>query len=408
MTIRRIRAAKLIDGTGAAPVANAAVLIDGERIVALGPDASVPCPDFAERLDVGERTLLPGLVDCHSHLNLPGDGTSIEDAAALGDDLLLLQSAENARTTLLSGVTSLRDNGARHATTFAVKEAIRRKIITGPRLSISGRPITMTGGHCWPFGGEADGTDGVRAAVRRMVKEGADWIKVMATGGGTLNTMLYRPSFTAAELRVVVDEAHAANRPAAAHCSCTAGIVNALDAGVDMIIHGNFNDPHGRFAFDRDVARRIADQGVWVNPTLHVNRVRLWRLERLSSERPLTDAETADLELQRSRYGERVQNFQDLLAAHVRVVAGSDSGWSFYKFGGFVHEIEAMASAGLGASAALRAATLDSGESMGVARDVGSLEVGKLADVLVVDGDPSVDTTALSRVSDVFLSGVRI
>ena len=121
MTIRRIRAAKLIDRTGAAPVANAAVLIDGERIVALGPDASVPCPDFAERLDVGERTLLPGLVDCHSHLNLPGDGTSIEDAAALGDDLLLLQSAENARTTLLSGVTSLRDNGARHATTFAVK-----------------------------------------------------------------------------------------------------------------------------------------------------------------------------------------------------------------------------------------------------------------------------------------------
>jgi imidazolonepropionase-like amidohydrolase len=408
MTVRRIRAAQLLDGTRAAPLQNAAILIDGERIVALGPDASVPCPDSAERLDFGDRTLLPGLVDCHSHLNLPGDGTGIEAAADLGDELLLLQSAQNARTTLLSGVTSLRDNGARHTTTFTVRDAIRRKIITGPRLSISGRPITMTGGHCWPFGGEADGPDGVRAAVRQMVKEGADWIKVMATGGGTVNTLPYRPSYTAAELRVVVDEAHAANRLAAAHCSCTAGIVNALDAGVDMIIHGNFNDPDGNFRFDHDVARRIADQGVWVNPTLHVNRVRLWRLERLASERSLTDAETADLELQRRRYGERVQNFQDLLAAGVKVVAGSDSGWSFYRFGGFVHEVEAMAAAGLGAAAALRAATLDSAESMGIAAEVGSLEVGKLADLLVVDGDPSIATSALSRVKAVFLGGLPI
>jgi imidazolonepropionase-like amidohydrolase len=147
---------------------------------------------------------------------------------------------------------------------------------------------------------------------------------------------------------------------------------------------------------------------VWVNPTLHVNRVRLWRLERLAQKRRLTDDETADLELQRRRYGERVENFQGLLAAGVRVVAGSDSGWSYYKFGGFVHEIEAMASAGLGASAAVRSATLDSAESMGVARDVGSLEVGKFADLVVVDGDPSMDTSALSRVEAVFVGGEPI
>ena len=146
----------MLDGTSAAPIDNAAVLIDGDRIVAVGPDASVPSPDGVERLDFGDGTLLPGLVDCHSHLNLPGDGTTIEAAAAGGDDLLLLQSAENARGTLQSGVTSLRDNGARHHTTFVVREAIRCKVISGPRLSIAGRPITMTGGHCWPFGGEAE------------------------------------------------------------------------------------------------------------------------------------------------------------------------------------------------------------------------------------------------------------
>src|SRR5258708_32801961 len=179
----------------------------------------------------------------------------MEGAAAEGDDMLLLRSAENARITLQAGITTLRDNGARHRTTFSVKEAIRRKIISGPRLSISGRPITMIGGHCWPFGGEANGVDGLRQAVRQMVKEGADWIKLMATGGGTANTLPYRPSFTVDELRAAVERAHAANRQSAAHCSCTAGMVNALDAGIDMIIHGNFNDPDGHFAFDRDVAR---------------------------------------------------------------------------------------------------------------------------------------------------------
>ena len=408
MSLIRITAGRLADGIGTPSIVNAAILIDGERIVEVGPAATVPTPDGAQTFDFPTQTLMPGLVDCHSHLNLPGDGTTIEGAAADGDDIALLRSAENARTTLQSGVTTLRDNGAMNRTTFSIKEALRRKIITGPRLSISGRPITMTGGHCWPFGGEADGAEAVRQSVRQMVKEGADWLKMMATGGGTLNTMPYRPSYTVAELRAGVEEAHAADRLAAAHCSCTAGMVNAIDAGFDMIIHGNFHDPDGRFVFDRDVARRIADQGVWVNPTLHVNRVRLWRLERLAEERALTEAETADLALNRQRYRERQENMQGLLEAGVKLVAGSDSGWSYYRFGDFVHEVEAMASAGLGVGAAFQAATLESARSMGLDREVGSLEAGKLADLLVVDGDPTADVSALSRVVAVWLGGQRV
>jgi len=408
MSLIRITAGRLADGIGTPSIVNAAILIDGERIVEVGPAATVPTPDGAQTFDFPTQTLMPGLVDCHSHLNLPGDGTTIEGAAADGDDIALLRSAENARTTLQAGVTTLRDNGAMNRTTFSIKEALRRKIITGPRLSISGRPITMTGGHCWPFGGEADGAEAVRQSVRQMVKEGADWLKMMATGGGTLNTMPYRPSYTVAELRAGVEEAHAADRLAAAHCSCTAGMVNAIDAGFDMIIHGNFHDPDGRFVFDRDVARRIADQGVWVNPTLHVNRVRLWRLERLAEERALTEAETADLALNRQRYRERQENMQGLLEAGVKLVAGSDSGWSYYRFGDFVHEVEAMASAGLGVGAAFQAATLESARSMGLDREVGSLEAGKLADLLVVDGDPTADVSALSRVVAVWLGGQRV
>jgi imidazolonepropionase-like amidohydrolase len=241
-----------------------------------------------------------------------------------------------------------------------------------------------------------------------MVKDGADWIKMMATGGGTVNTMPYRPSYTVQELRAGVEEAHAANRLAAAHCSCTAGMVNALDAGFDMIIHGNFHDSDGNFVFDRDIAKRIADQGVWVNPTLHVNRVRLWRLERFAQERELTEQETADLALNRRRYRERQENMQGLLEAGVKLVAGSDCGWSYYAFGGFVHEVEAMASAGLGASAAFQAATLESARAMGVDREVGSLEAGKYADLLIVDGDPTTDVGALGRVEAVWLGGQRV
>lgn len=405
MTMTRISAGRLLDGTGAASIPNGAILFDDDRIVAVGPEAAVPTPDGAQSFTFPTKTLTPGLVDCHSHLNMPGDGTTIEGTAADGDDLCLLRSAENARTMLLSGVTTLRDNGAMHRTTFAIKEALRRQIITGPRLSIAGRPITMTGGHCWPLGGEADGEDAVRQSVRHLVKEGADWIKVMATGGGTVGTIPYRPSYTATELAAVVDEAHRANRLAGAHCSCTAGMVNALDAGVDMIIHGNFTNPQGAFELDADVAKRIADQGVWVNPTLHVNRVRLWRLERISRERPLSEQEQAELALHRERYLDREANFQGLLAAGVKVAAGSDSGWSYYAFGAFVHEIEAMASAGLGAAGAFKSATLDSAASMGLDHDVGSLEVGKLADLLLVDGDPTTDVAALQRVQAVWLGG---
>jgi imidazolonepropionase-like amidohydrolase len=404
----RVHAGRLVDGTGSPHIVDGAVLIEGERIVAVGPDAAVPTPAEADHRDFPDLTMIPGLVDCHSHLNLPGDGTSIENAAVDGDELLLLRSAENARKALESGVTTLRENGASHRTAFSIKEAIRRGIIRGPRLSISGRPLTVTGGHCWPFGGEADGIDGVRAAVRQLVKEGADWIKVMTTGGGTRNTNPYRASYTPQELRAIVDEAHASGRLTGAHASGMAGILASLDAGFDMIIHCNAYDTEGRHAFRPDVARRIVDQGAWVNPTMHVGRARIWRLERLATQRPLTETETADLARERRSYAERCDNFQGLLAAGVRLVAGSDVGWSYYRFGDFAHEVDAMAEAGMGAAAAFCAATLDCARSMGLDRDVGSLEPGKFADLLLVDGDPTVDIRALERVSAVFLGGEQI
>jgi imidazolonepropionase-like amidohydrolase len=408
MTVLRIRAGLLVDGTGTPPVQNAALLIDGERIVEVGPDAAVPTPDGAQTIDFSDKTVLPGLVDCHSHTSLPGDGTTIEQAATESGEIHLLWAAENARTSLMGGVTTLRENGAFHRTAFVLRDAIQRRIVPGPRLSVAGRPITVTGGHCWPLGGEADGVEGVRQAVRQLVKEGADWIKAMSTGGGTLNTRPYQASYSPDELRAIADEAHRANRLVGIHATGTEGIVNALDAGTDMVIHAMFNNPDGSATLDEEVARRIADLGTWVNPTLHVTRVRAWRYERIAQERPLTDVETADLALMQRRHAAHNQHVGRMHQLGVRMAAGSDCGWSYYAFGGFADEIDALSEAGMGPAAALRAGTLDAADSMGLAADVGSLEQGKLADLLVVNGDPTVSTTALKNVVAVFLGGERV
>jgi imidazolonepropionase-like amidohydrolase len=408
MGMKYVRAGRLVDGKGGASIADGAVLIDGDRLVEVGPAAALTCPERAERFDFPDHTLMPGLVDCHVHLNDRGDGNPIEGMTPEADDLRLLQSAANAQITLQAGITTLRECGAARRTIFSIKEALRRGIISGPRMSVAGPPITMTGGHAWAWGGEADGVDGVRHAVRQLCKQGADWIKIMATGGGTPGTLPYRASYSVQELKAAVEQAHALNRLIGAHAGSVEGIERALEAGLDMLIHCGFWDTEGRYCFRQDLAREIADRGVWVNPTLHIRRVRIWRLERISEERPLTESEAVELAMHRKLYFDRCEYFRGLMQAGVRQVAGSDSGYSYYLVGDFADEVEAMATEGMGAAAAVRSATLDAAESIGLGSEVGSLDKGKQADLLLIDGDPTVDITALKRVHAVFLGGKRV
>jgi imidazolonepropionase-like amidohydrolase len=406
--VKYIRAGRLVDGHGGPSIVDGAALIDGQRIVEVGPAGTVPCPEQAERLDFPDLTLMPGLVDCHVHINNRGDGNPIVGLTPEDDDLRLLQSAANAQIALQAGITTLRECGAARRTIFSIKEALRRGIIRGPRMSVAGRPVTITGGHAWPSGGEADGVDGVRQAVRQLCKEGADWIKIMATGGGTPGTQPYRASYSVEELTAAVDQAHALNRLTGAHAGSIEGIERAIAAGIDMLIHCSFYDTDGRYCFRPDLAREIADRGIWVNPTLHIRRVRVWRLERLSHERELTPEEVTELATQQRFYEERSDYFRGLMAAGVRQVAGGDSGYSYFLVGDFADEVEAMSSQGMGPAAAVRAATLDSAESIGMGREVGSLEVGKYADLLMTAGDPTTDITALKRIGAVFFAGDRV
>ena len=405
-----IKAARLIDGIGGRPLERGAVLLEGDRIAAVGTEESVVPPEGApvQELDYGDRTLLPGLVDGHVHLIGIGDGRAGDDLALLPDEVLTLQAARNARAHLHSGVTTLRDCGAKNQTTFMLRKAMEMGITQGPRLLLSGRPVAIVGGHLSYFGVQATGPDECRAAVRQLVKEGADFIKITASGGSTRTSIPLRPSFNVDELKAICDEAHKFGIHAVAHCASTQAMVNAMDAGVDTIVHGSFKEPDDSNMFLPQVAEQIAAQGIYVNPTFHVGRARRWTLERKMESEGLTQEEEADLDRMRREHIFKLECFAGLRDAGVTIVCGSDSAWGDYRMGGFQHEIEAQVEGGMSPMEAIVSATGDAARSCWIEDTAGTLEPGKQADLLLVDGDPSSDVNALWDVVDVFQGGDRV
>jgi imidazolonepropionase-like amidohydrolase len=385
-------------------------LLDGDRIAAFGPLSDVRVPDGGvQRHDYGDATILPGLVDAHTHLVAPGDGTLGDDIAKEDDDILLLQAAQNARTLLHSGVTTLRENGAKGKVAFSLREGIRRKLAPGPRMVICGRPITITGGHMGYFGSEADGEAAVRAEVRKLLKEGADYIKIVASGGSTRTSDPNRASYTVAELAAMTDEARRHGKLTAAHCTSAESVQNCLDADVDMIIHCIFNEPDGTYRFRPDLVERLAKARAWVNPTLYVQKAAIER-QRAARERDgtLTPHLIAHLDEARRALDVKVDAVRRMSEAGVRMTAGSDSPWGWYAPGEFVHEIHMLAQAGLSYSDAIVAGTAGAAESIGVGPAAGRLAAGRLGDVFIVRGDPTREITALWDVLDVYQAGRRV
>ena len=408
---RLLRGARVWDGTGRPPIFRGAVLIEDGRIRGIGPVA-----DFEGLTDVAiddfpGATILPGLVDAHTHLVGFGDGRPGDALPDVTPELLLLQAARNVRAHLLSGVTTLRDLGTPGRISFQLREAARQGICESPRLILCGRPITITGGHLWYFGQEADGVEGVRQAVRQVVKEGADVIKIIATGGSTRTSYPYRAAYTPAEMQAAVDEAHRFGKPTAAHCVSIEGMTNALDAGVETIIHGVFKEPDGTDRFDEKVAGRIASTGAWVDYTVAQGAIRLRTLEAKAASNPdipLSAAETDEMEVLVAYRAVREDHYRRLRSLGARFVCGSDSSWMWYPMGHFAEEIIESGVWGLPALDALRGGTSYSAQVLGVASETGSLVPGLRADILVVGGDPLHDLTALRNVQAVYANGSRV
>ncbi|MFP6570677.1 MAG: amidohydrolase family protein [Dehalococcoidia bacterium] len=406
-----LTSAHVLDGQGNPGIEDAAVLIHEDRIELVGSRSEVRAPDGAEVkvVDYGDASILPGMVDAHTHLVSPGDGTPSDVVGQESDDILLMQAIKNARTILHSGVTSIRENGAKNQVTFSLREGIDRGLVAGPKMTLCGRPVTITGGHMWYFGGEADGTEGVRKQVRQLIKEGADYIKIVATGGSTITSNPLLPSYSVAELRVATDEAHRFGKLTAAHCASAQGVQNCLDAEVDMIVHCVFEDAEGRYEYRPDLVDRLLEADAWVNPTLYVVQAGIERLsERVASAGEDNSVMQEALDQRRRGLDNRIEACGKMMEAGVRMTAGSDSPWGDYAPGEFVNEVLMLAGAGLSTADALASGMSGAADSIGMGNISGRLVTGRSADLLVVGGNPSHDLKALWDVIDVYQDGVRV
>ena len=408
--LKLIRAGRVLDCTGGPPIERGAVLIEGSKIRAVGRDSDVAAPEGAEveRYDYPGKTIMPGMVDCHTHHNGFGDGRAGDELVTLPDEVLALQSARNARASLFTGVTTIRENGPKNFTMLRLRDAVNEGIVLGPRMVLCGRPVAIIGGHMGYFGSEATGPTESRAMVRQLVKEGADYIKITATGGSTRTSFDLRPSFDVDELKAMTDEARKFGKLTATHCVSTQGTINSLDADVDMIIHCVYKNADDTDDFRPDVAERIGEQGAYVNPTLHVGRSGVWTLRAKIEQEGGTPAGQTALDDRRRQFDTRLEHCRRMIEIGLNVITGSDSSWSDYKLGNTVYETECLVMAGYTPMQGVLSVTRDAAKALGVDDSVGTLEPGKEADIIVVDGNPTERIEDLWNVEEVFFRGQRI
>jgi imidazolonepropionase-like amidohydrolase len=390
-----VRAARVLDVRSGAYIRDAAVYIEGERVKSVGPAAEVmkSVPGGAKTIDLGQVTVLPGLIDCHTHLMDRSEGGPYGYEMQLltkSQAARALEGAADARVTLEAGFTTVRDvesEGSGYAD-VALRDAINEGLVQGPRMRVATRGIAALGQYLpggispdlvgFPTGAQmVSGVEEARRAVREQIGNGADLIKVYADWA--------YPTLTVAEMQVVVEEAHKAGRKVAAHATTPEGIRNALVAGVDSIEHGHHAD--------RADLELMKAKGVYLVPTLSGTDAHFARKPE-DYNSPKAKAFLEDMR----------QALVTAKALGVKIADGSDPG-SAERHGKNAEELVSMARRGLTPIEAIRAATLSAADLIGWPDDVGALEAGKYADLIAVDGDPLIDLTILQHVRFVMKGG---
>ena len=400
-----IRAARLIDGSGDAPLDAPVIVVRGTKIesVLQGEPPAAIAAQADQVLDFPGCTLLPGLIDMHVHLNLPGNGTPFEQSAREPDGVLGAHTVTAAQTALDAGITTVRDCGSRADTAFHVRRAQQLGFVRGARMVLAGPPITTTGGHEWYFGGEADGPEGVRLKVRSLAKSGADFIKVLGSGGGTPNTKSWLPAFRPEEFAALVDETHRLGRKITIHCLNAAAMQEAAAAGADQIEHGWFIlDEAGHQEYVPAVAESLVAAGVAVTPTLSVGS---YALRATQAKEVLTADDEAYLRRWETMLADNLTHVARLYEAGVTIVAGSDAGWASSPFDALPEEVALLCRSGIPAMAAIQAATSRAAAVMGREHEFGSVKPGLEADLIAVQGDPLTDIAALRDLRLVMQAG---
>ncbi len=401
-----LRAARLIDGTGAAPIQNGVVVVTGNRIVAVGREGTVSIPQGARVVNLADATLLPGFIDMHTHLVGRVLGDPGADLAAVKDfpSYAAILSVPHAEKTLMAGFTSVRNVGADNFQDIALRQAINEGRIPGPRIQTAAHSLGITGGHCDENAyrpglmdgdirtGIANGPDEVRAAVRYQVKYGADVIKTCATAGvlSEGSAAVQASQYSLEELQAMTEEATKLGRKVAAHAHGTEGIKTAVRGGVASIEHGSFLDAEG--------ARLMAQRRTYFVPTLMAGEA----VERFARNGVLK-GHRADKALAAAEAMRRAIRLA--VANRVPIALGTDAGVIPHGTNG--HEFTLLVEwGGMAPMQAITAGTMNAARLLGWEDRVGSLAAGKLADIVAVPGDPTRDIRAMERPLFVMKDGV--
>lgn len=399
-----LKAARLFDAKTGKVVTPGVVVVAEGKVVGVG--AKAPVPAGATVVELGDATLLPGFMDAHTHLTVePGPDwrKDVIDSFQRTIPEQTLDTLPWARVTLMAGFTTVRNLGAEDFIDVGLRNAIARGNVVGPRILAASSSLSSTGGHCdygnsWRKGlmahdaspGVADGPDALRARVRETLKYGADLIKVCATGGVmSFNADPDAPQFTQAELDAVVDEAHAHRRKVAAHAHGAEGAKRAVRAGVDSVEHGTLLDDEALALMKR--------KGTWYVPTA----LAFFGAKELADKGNLPPDTVAKLRTVDQR---REQVLRKAIAIGVRIALGTDSG--VFAHGRNAEEFALLVQAGMPHAEALRAGTVYAAELLGVSDRLGTLEPGKVADVVAVPGNPLNDIRATQKVFFVMKDGV--
>ena len=403
-----LKAARLFDGKSKTLAQNGVVIVQGNKIVDAG--SNLPAPADAQVIDLGDATLSPGFMDGHTHLTLDFSG-SYNDRRLKELDLNVSEQAiiatRHARATVEAGFTTVRDLGSRFVGSkemvdVALRNSINKGVIVGPRMLVATFGIGATGGHFDPtsgfrdmlFGREpdysegiADGPDAIRKAVRFEVKNGADVIKAAVSGGVlSLADEVDTPQLTPAEMAALVDETHRLRKKVAVHCHGDQAAKEAIEAGVDSIEHGSFLKP--------ETLTLMKNKGTYLTPTLMATE---WIMGKIDNYPPALQAKA------RAAGAARSEMFRNAVKMGVKISFGTDA--AVFPHGQNAKEFKLMVDLGMQPIDALKAATGNAADLFGIAQKTGTLEKGKLADVIAMPGDPTADITATERVSFVMKEG---
>jgi len=365
---------------------NGSVLVEGDRILKVGK-AGMRIPRGTRKISMAGRTLFPGFIDTHVHLCLDGSADSVGKLNLESAPVTAIRAARQAQETLMAGVTSVRDMGGKDGVDIALREAIRSGAIQGPRMHVSRNMICMTGGHGWQFGRQADGPDDVRKAAREQIRGGADLVKLMATGGVlTPGVEPGAEQLTEAELRAGIEEAHKAGKRTATHAMGTRGILNALRAGIDSIEHGVY--------LDDEAASMMKKRQVPLVPTLAA----LYHILEMGTEGGIPAYAVEKTQTVKPHHLNSVRLARE---SGVAVAMGTDAGTPYNRHGRNLMELILLEKNGYSPSEALQAGTAVAARVLGLDAILGTVEEGKLADLVAMDGNPLDDMNLLLKPENV-------